>query len=148
ASDALRDVKKQYQRNRNLWDHDPASLPVFGTVASRFNDPGINALYAALIKAVNEDAGAPADDRQEAVTAPEMPDRLKNDVIPPARSRYLAEIVASHREYTRWAEKQCELARQLYQLIGVPGLIPESPEEPRKESREEPRKELGEEPRK
>ena len=54
ALDAIRDVKKQYQRNHNLWDADLDSLPVFGTIASQFNDPGMNRLYRSIIDRLNE----------------------------------------------------------------------------------------------
>ena len=54
ALDALRDVKKQYQRNHQLWDQDPEAMPVFGTIASQFNDPGMNRLYRKLIDKLNE----------------------------------------------------------------------------------------------
>ena len=58
ALDALRDVKKQYQRNHNLWEADPESMPVYGTIASQFNDPGTNSLYKAIIEMLNTKANA------------------------------------------------------------------------------------------
>jgi methylmalonyl-CoA mutase len=55
ALDALRDVRKQYKRNHNLWDAEDESLPVIGTIASQFNDPGTNRLYVKLISTLVED---------------------------------------------------------------------------------------------
>ena len=55
ALDALRDVKKQFQRNHQLFDQDPDEMPVFGTIASQFNDPGVNSLYATLIKTIQDE---------------------------------------------------------------------------------------------
>lgn len=124
AEDALRDVKKQYARNHGLWDTAPEDLPVYGTIASQFNDPGTNRLYAALIQITSRKTGK------------ELPGALKSvvnattnvSVIPPARSRYLSEIVENNREYDAWVESQCEIARQLYQLDGTLDLLKENEE--------------------
>ena len=63
ALDALRDVKKQFQRNHNLWDEDPDTMPVYGTIASQFNDPGTNSLFYNLMKAINTKAIALKNDK-------------------------------------------------------------------------------------
>jgi methylmalonyl-CoA mutase len=64
ALDALRDVKKQFQRNHNLWDEDPETMPVYGTIASQFNDPGTNSLFYNLMKAINTKAIALKNDKK------------------------------------------------------------------------------------
>ena len=88
ALDALRDVKKQYQRNHNLWDADPDTMPVYGTIASQFNDPGTNQLYKAIIDKVVEKTGA--DLKSNFEITKEMSEKIF--VIPPSRTRYLSEI--------------------------------------------------------
>jgi methylmalonyl-CoA mutase len=95
ALDALRDVKKQYQRNHNLWDADPESMPVYGTIASQFNDPGTNSLYTAIIEMLNTKANA-GFESSFAITG-EMSEKIF--IIPPKCTRYLSEIFESHRIY-------------------------------------------------
>ena len=87
--DALRDVKKQYQRNHNLFQADVNQMPVFGTIASQFNDPGANSLYKALINKVVEKTGASLDSSFE--ISKEMSEKIF--VIPPKRNRYLASLI-------------------------------------------------------
>ena len=93
--DALRDVKKQYQRNHKLFETDVNQMPVFGTIASQFNDPGANSLYKALINKVVEKTGASLDSSFE--ISKEMSEKIF--VIPPKRNRYLAEIADTNRAY-------------------------------------------------
>ena len=123
ALDALRDVKKQYVRNNNLWDADPDTLPVFGTMASQFNDPGMNRLYTMVIKTLNEQSDAKlesgfvdSDDREEKVY-----------IIPPARTRYLSEISEHNRNYNQSVAEQTEVAERLYgiykTLLTIVGII-------------------------
>ncbi len=95
ALDALRDVKKQYQRNHQLWHEDAEKLPVFGTIASQFNDPGMNTLYSNIINKVDEktDSGFNStfdinEDKSEKIF-----------IIPPKRTRYLSEISENNRGY-------------------------------------------------
>ncbi|WP_374362686.1 fused isobutyryl-CoA mutase/GTPase IcmF [Pseudoduganella danionis] len=114
AQDALRDVAKQYQRNRELWSKRPDEMPVFGTQASRFNDDGVTALYQGLLPKLAEfglqaKAGklAPVDVRFSSG---------KNVIVPPARARYLAEIADTVRGYHRNTSKQVKLARERQQL--------------------------------
>jgi len=117
SEDALRDVRKQMQRNRKAWDKSPGEMPAFGTIAARFNDDGVTALYRGLLDALNEklDLGwssafpAPAE-RQS--TRPAV-------VIPGTRQRYLAEIAQTVRAYHAWARKQTEIARRAWQLAGA-----------------------------
>ena len=110
--DALRDVKKQYQRNHKLFEIDVNQMPVFGTIASQFNDPGTNSLYKALINKVVEKTGASLDSSFE--ISKEMSEKIF--VIPPKRNRYLAEIADSNRAYDAWAEQQKIVAQELYTL--------------------------------
>ncbi|MGB3617139.1 MAG: cobalamin-dependent protein, partial [Catalinimonas sp.] len=120
ALDALRDVRKQYQRNRQLWDQDPELLPVFGTIASQFMDPGTNQLYRRLMDVLVEKTGAAhLQSGFEAGGARSE----KVYVIPPERTRYLAEIVEQSRAYDRFVREQTALAQQLYQLRGTLELL-------------------------
>ena len=108
--DALRDVKKQYQRNHVLFDQDPDDMPVYGTIASQFNDPGVNSLYAQLIDTINERTGAGF--KSQLVAANEMSEKIF--IIPPKRVRYLSEIADSNRGYDKWAKEQSGIAQKLY----------------------------------
>ena len=112
ALDALRDVKKQYQRNHNLWDSDPDTMPVFGTIASQFNDPGMNNLYRAIMDKLVEKTSAPL--KSGYTVTREMSEKIY--VIPPNRTRYLSEITENNRSYNQWVEKQAEVAERLYAM--------------------------------
>ncbi|MEM9917355.1 MAG: methylmalonyl-CoA mutase family protein [Bacteroidota bacterium] len=112
AQDALRDVKKQYQRNHQLWDQAPESMPVYGTIASQFNDPGTNTVYRKIIDTVVEKTGA---DLKSSFALPGgMSEKIF--IIPPKRIRYLSEISENNRQYDRWVDRQCEIARNLFAL--------------------------------
>jgi len=115
ALDALRDVKKQYKRNHQLWDAKDEDLPVVGTIASQFNDPGTNSLYARLMKKIAEKTGIALDSAFHAHD--EMSEKVW--IIPPAKSRYLSEISESNRRYDDKVEKQAEIADKLYGLYSV-----------------------------
>ncbi len=108
--DALRDVKKQYQRNHNLWDADLDTLPVFGTIASQFNDPGMNTLYKAIMDKVHEKTNS--DLQSTFQITREMSEKIF--VIPPHRTRYLSEIAESNRKYDVTALSQEQVAQKLY----------------------------------
>ena len=113
ALDAVRDVKKQYKRNHNLWDAKEEDLPVFGTIASQFNDPGMNRLYNAVILQLGEKTKAKFESSftlSEAISE-------KIYVIPPARTRYLSEIAESNRAYDKTVEVQSKVAQQLYGIF-------------------------------
>ena len=112
ALDALRDVKKQYQRNHNLWDSPVDEMPVFGTIASQFNDPGTNSLYKAIVDTVADRTGADLHSTFE--ISDEMSEKIY--IIPPNRTRYLAEIAESHKTYEDWVSQQVEVADRLYSL--------------------------------
>lgn len=110
ALDALRDVKKQYMRNHNLWHEDPDTMPVFGTIASQFNDPGMNTLYMAIMDKLVEKTEA--DLKSTFEISKEMSEKIF--VIPPARTRYLSEIAENNRAYDKTANAQVEVAQKLY----------------------------------
>lgn len=110
ALDALRDVKKQYQRNHNLWDENVDSMPIFGTIASQFNDPGMNSLYKSIMDKVVEKTGADLKSTFEITR--EMSEKIF--VIPPHRTRYLSEIAENNRKYDETALSQVEVAQKLY----------------------------------
>ncbi|GAB4159840.1 MAG: methylmalonyl-CoA mutase family protein [Winogradskyella sp.] len=113
ALDALRDVKKQYMRNHNLWHEDPDTMPVFGTIASQFNDPGMNTLYKAIMDKVAEKTDA--DLKSTFEISKEMSEKIF--VIPPSRTRYLSEIAENNRAYDKTAEAQVEVAQKLYGIF-------------------------------
>ena len=112
ALDALRDVKKQYQRNHQLWDAKAEDLPVFGTIASQFNDPGMNQLYLSLMNLVSEKTGAAL--KSSFASTEEMSEKVF--IIPPKRTRYLSEITETIRGYNEKAVRQKEVAQKLYSL--------------------------------
>lgn len=115
ALDALRDVRKQYQRSHNAWNEKPENMPVFGTIASQFNDPGVNALYLTLIERIN---GLLTDKWQSRIMPPTEQSK-KMYIIPPDRTRYLAEIVEESARYNAMVESQSAIARKLYQIQGT-----------------------------
>ena len=112
ALDALRDVRKQFKRNHDLWEAEDDELPVLGTIASQFNDPGTNELYRRVMNTLSAKTGA---DLQSTFAA-EQGTSEKIFIIPPARTRYLSEIAETNRAYDRWVEKQSELAGRLQAL--------------------------------
>jgi isobutyryl-CoA mutase len=122
ALDALRDVKKQYQRNHNLWNEKPEAMPVFGTIASQFNDPGTNQLYKHIIEKIVAKTGA--DLKSSFEITREMSEKIF--VIPPHRTRYLSEIAENNRAYDAWAFKQKETAQQLFSLTKTIDTIAQS----------------------
>jgi isobutyryl-CoA mutase len=115
AADALRDVRKQYQRNRNLWDTPTEQMPVFGSIASQFNDPGTNELYKAVIGKVISKTGINWQSTLELRTG----ESEKVYVIPPSRVRYLSDITQNNRAYDKWVEEQAEIAQDLFSLNRV-----------------------------
>lgn len=112
ALDALRDVRKQYQRNHNLWDNNVDDMPVYGTIASQFNDPGMNTLYKVIMDKVVEKSGAPLNSTFEITR--EMSEKIF--VIPPDRTRYLSEISENNRSYDQWVNQQVQVANKLQGL--------------------------------
>tara|TARA_R110000796_G_scaffold185330_2_gene301975 strand:+ start:71323 stop:74703 length:3381 start_codon:yes stop_codon:yes gene_type:complete len=112
ALDALRDVKKQFQRNHGLWSVKVDDMPVHGTIASQFNDPGMNSLYRVIMDKVVEKTSAKLESTFEITN--EMSEKIF--VIPPSRTRYLSEISESNRSYDEWALNQADVADKLYGL--------------------------------
>lgn len=110
AMDALRDVKKQYQRNHKLFDANPDDMPVFGTIASQFNDPGTNTMYKSLMDIIVKKTNAPLQSSFE--ISDEMSEKIF--IIPPARTRYLSEISENNRKYDSWAKDQSAVAQKLF----------------------------------
>ena len=126
AKDALRDVRKQYQRNREQWQKNPEDLPVFGTIAARFNDDGVTALYHA-VKASLAGCGL------ELAPGKLPPVKIKTSsakhvIVPSARTRYLAEIAETLRGYHAWALKQSRFARERQQLREAKRMLAPKPE--------------------
>lgn len=111
--DALRDVKKQYVRNHQLWDTPQKDLPVYGTIASQFNDPGMNRLYKAVMAKIVEKTEARLESKFH--IAEEMEEKVF--VIPPSRTRYLSEIAENNRAYDKKTEEQSEVAQRLYGIF-------------------------------
>lgn len=111
SEDALRDVRKQFQRNHELFSTPAEELPIFGTSAAHFNDPGVNALYGHLVAKViarfdrDWQSHYPAD-------AVRVTDSARS-IIPPGRERYLAEVAETCRAYRVWAEEQAALAQRI-----------------------------------
>ncbi|MBC7414023.1 MAG: methylmalonyl-CoA mutase, partial [Herminiimonas sp.] len=114
APDALRDVAKQVQRNREQWSLRPDDMPVYGTQASRFNDDGVTALYQGLLPALIGHGLAARTGQLAAVTV--KTSTGKNAIVPPARSRYLAEIADTVRGYHKFTAHQVQIARERQQL--------------------------------
>ncbi len=114
AQDALRDVTKQMRRNRAAFDGPDDEIPVYGTIASQFNDAGTNRLYAAVMDKLAASGG---DGTGDAPSTDGDSERIR--IIPPARVRYLAEIAEANRSYDRWVEEQSDLAGRLHKLRGA-----------------------------
>jgi methylmalonyl-CoA mutase len=119
SEDALRDVKKQYRRNHQLFEIPDDQIPVYGTMASHYNDPGTNVFYRKLIDRMNEklqlswESSLSIDNQQ----------LQKKYIIPPERTHYLHEIVSTVRKYHQRSREQSKLASHLYQLQGVKELF-------------------------
>ncbi len=119
AEDALRNVRKQYRRNRNLFEIGDEELPIYGTIASQFNDPGTNVLYRAVLDSLNEKKGLGWLSRLEIGER----ESLKKYIIPPDRIHYLGEIVNTVRNYRKTVQEQAKIARTLFQLQGSRALV-------------------------
>ncbi|MED3623837.1 fused isobutyryl-CoA mutase/GTPase IcmF [Neobacillus thermocopriae] len=124
SEDAKRQVQKQYQRSHMLFEKDLSEMPVYGTIASQFNDPGTNALFAALIERLNEKTGT------DWVTTYSKNEKVEkqNVIIPTDRRYYLREISETVRNYHKKAEEQANIARKLFQLEGAIEAVKDQPE--------------------
>ncbi len=118
ALDAIRDVRKQFKRNHQLFDTPDDDLPVIGTMASQFNDPGMNSLFSSLMNSILKKTGVDFKARMELSGNQSE----KNYIIPPDRTRYLAEIVEGNAEYMAWVNEQCKIAQQMFQIKGAISL--------------------------
>lgn len=122
SEDALRDVRKQYQRSREWFDRRTEEMPVYGTIASQFNDPGTNILFFELIQAIREKCGV-----GWVTTIDTDRETGKKDMIIPAdRTPYLREIVQTVRGYKEHSSEQAETARKLFQIDGTMRLLEQS----------------------
>ena len=122
AQDALHDVRKQYKRNHGLWAATDGELPVVGTIASQFNDAGVNELFEKLMVAVEKKSGIHFG---ELVLHAHIADTTtQSRILPPSRIRYLSDITGAIREYNRRTEEQAVVASRLYQLNGVLEQLP------------------------
>jgi len=121
AEDALRDVRRQFQRNRRLFDTPPEQLPVFGTIAARFNDDGVTALYQAVLQMMNDrthcrwQSPRPPTDRRTS--------SVLSALVPPERVRYLAEVADTVERYHKACAQQAELAEKIWQAEGALSLL-------------------------
>ncbi|HET9057215.1 MAG TPA: methylmalonyl-CoA mutase family protein [Chitinophagaceae bacterium] len=116
ALDALADVRKQYKRNHNLWTAKEDELPILGTIASKFNDDGINHLFEKLLKIITGKTGKTFGDYHisQSETA-----KVSQAIIIPNRIRYLSEISENNRSYDQLVKEQSAIASKLYQLHGA-----------------------------
>lgn len=139
AQDAIRDIRKQYKRNHQLFESDDDSLPVFGTIASQFNDPGMNRLYKAVMDALVHKTG-----NQSFISTYEVSDEMSEKIyiIPPHRTRYLSEISDNIRQYNRWVNEQSNIALRLQALGTASEMIKSGDAKPAVESIEKVYQEL------
>lgn len=122
SEDALRQVQKQYQRSHMLFEKDTSEMPVYGTIASQFNDLGTNALFAALVEKINEKMGT---DWVTSFNKSALVEK-QNVIIPTDRRYYLREISETVRRYHQKAEEQANIARKLFQLEGAIAAVKET----------------------
>jgi methylmalonyl-CoA mutase len=143
ASDALRDARKQLRRNRELGPSVPdEQLPVFATIASRFNDSGVNRLFGHLLEVIDRKAGT----RFAAERTKDLPGAYHDVVIvPPGRERYLGEIAECIRGYRARVERKAAAARELYRLEGAAEALGDAAPGELRAKIEEARREVGEE---
>jgi len=121
GQDALRDVRKQYQRNRKLFDRSAEDMPVYGTIASRFNDDGVTALYQGILPALVEHGLKIGPGKLSPIKA--RASSARNAIVPPARSRYLAEVADTVRGYHARAGEQSGIARERQQLLASKSML-------------------------
>ena len=125
AEDALRDVSKQYQRNRKAFAATPDQMPVFGTMAARFNDDGVTALYQAIAARL-QDKGLKMEPGRLPPVKVRASSRVSS-IVSPARARYLAEIAETVRGYKQHALEQSRIARERQQLSEAKRMLHEGP---------------------
>lgn len=138
ALDALRDVRKQYQRNHKHFAKTVDQMPVIGTIASQFNDPGTTRLYRALMDRIAEKTGA--DFKSSLVAGVDESEKI--NIIPPERNRYLAEISETIRRYNKWVDEQSGVAQKLQSLTETEALIGPASAEPLRDKKTELERQL------
>ncbi|MBF0243120.1 MAG: methylmalonyl-CoA mutase family protein [Desulfamplus sp.] len=123
SEDALRDVRKQVQRNRKAWSTDPADMPVYGTIASKFNDDGVTALYHGIIETLKQKCEYKLQKQNRNLKfIPKIPkpqqkfSSSKTIIIPTERTRYLSEIAETIRNYHARTKEQSKIVRRLWHL--------------------------------
>src|SRR5437899_10528263 len=121
GEDAMRDVRKHVQRNRKLFDRSPGEMPVYGTIASRFNDDGVTALYQGILPALAEHGLKIKPGSLPPVKA--RASSARNAIVPPSRSRYLAEVADTVRGYHTRAGEQSRVARERQQLLAAKAML-------------------------
>ncbi|WP_276502928.1 methylmalonyl-CoA mutase family protein [Terrimonas pollutisoli] len=121
ALDALADVKKQYKRNHGLWTAKDEELPIIGTMASKFNDDGVNHLFELLLKKIEAKTGVTFGEFHFSETA-----KVSQAIIPSNRTRYLSEISENNRNYDQLVKDQAAIATKLYQLQGALEILRQS----------------------
>jgi len=114
AEDALRDVRKQMQRNQNAWHVDPAGMPVYGTIAAKFNDDGVTGLYLGLLDILNRKCGTSFQSQRPRPR--ERYSSAKTVIVPAERNRYLAEIADTVRKYHAKTREQAGIIRRVWQM--------------------------------
>ena len=127
ADDALRDVRKQYQRNHRRFDESPEDMPVYGTIASKFNDDGITALYQTIVGLLKKRTGCGWQS-----SLPKVEHRTsssKTVIIPPDRVRYLAEVADTVERYHAACAEQADLVERTWQLNGACAALGEGQED-------------------
>ncbi len=122
AADALQYIRKQVQRNQQLWEKSLTQMPVYSTIASQFNDSGVNQLFNAWIETIKQKTNIDFwNDSKTKDTFTQQTER--QSIIPPSRVRYLSEISETIRNYNQWAENQANIAQKLYSISTVESLI-------------------------
>ena len=124
GDDAVREVRKQVQRNRSEWDRPSEDMPVFGTIASKFNDDGVTALYQAILDGIEEKTGVRFDSK---LPRPENhTSTSKTIIVPPERTRYLSEIAETVRAHHRCTGEQAKMIRRYWHLQQAAATLEEA----------------------
>lgn len=147
SQDALRDVRKQYRRNHKLFDAKEEDLPVYATVASKFNDTGVNEFYVSLLKKILSKtsvtfSGSKNINEISVSALSSVKNQSAEIIIPPSRVRYLAEIAENSDRYKKFVNEQSEIARKLYQISGTLSILKEESEKGGKGESETIREEI------
>ena len=121
SEDAVQDVRKQVQRNQNAWESSLTDMPVFGTIASKFNDDGVTALYYATLETIEKKTGVKPDvDFKKTKTKTST---FKTVIIPPQRIRYLTEIADIIRNYHKHTQNQADLLRKAWHMFETEKIL-------------------------